>query len=590
MAKKNSYYAILRREMSDMIAQMDLPELHKQSLKARWLDQVLWMEKKADECRKWHYRLRLTTIVGGVILPALVGLNFAGRNETLRAWFPYLTFGLSQIIAVSAAVEEFCRYGDKWRQYRQTVENLKTEGWQYLQSSGPYEGHSNHAKGYSQFAARVESIIKDDVQSYISELMKQKAKEEELVAQSVSAANKSMEQVKTMVQPMPQSHPNPVQRGTPGQLSGYSQAAPYGAPPAPYGAPQPATTHPAAYPPAPPTMNNGWATPPANNWAAPSPMNYATPGMGLMAAPVYPAAAPSVAAMPTQQMSAMPGSAGLLKVLQDTVFKLSPHPADSLPDHQKLRVMGGSTYGLQSYTPADNQHVQLVLNTGLGTENCNTWFAFAPHVEIQDPNGGQAGTQTNGSKTNGGLQRLLALTQPPSAAPKELRLPVPFFKQTDNAYEAERTCNTSSCAMAAKFLGANISGDDEYYKYVIKHGDTTDHGAQTRALNDLQIHSTWHTNLDFEDLDHSLETGLPIVIGIYHRGTLEAPTGGHMLVVIGRTASGDYICNDPYGSVLDNYQSDPESGNGVVYPRQVLTHRWLAEGPKSGWGRLFQKA
>jgi hypothetical protein len=175
---------------------------------------------------------------------------------------------------------------------------------------------------------------------------------------------------------------------------------------------------------------------------------------------------------------------------------------------------------------------------------------------------------------------------------KGIRLNVPYYQQVDNKYEPMRTCNTSSCAMVARFLGAKISGDDEYYQKVIKYGDTTDHTAQTKALAEYGIKSIWRTDLSFKDLDHSLEAGYPVIIGILHRGTLATPTGGHMIVVIGKTANQDYICHDPFGSLLDpggGYTGSVHRGKGVVYPRYVLTRRWLPEGEDSGWGRLFTK-
>lgn len=197
--------------------------------------------------------------------------------------------------------------------------------------------------------------------------------------------------------------------------------------------------------------------------------------------------------------------------------------------------------------------------------------------------------QTSQSKTLEGFARMWRQI-PTAQKNRELRLNVPFYQQTDNRYEPHRTCNTSSCAMVARFLGAKISSDDAYYQIVRKYGDTTDHGAQTRALAEIGIKSSWHTNLDYDDLDRSLEAGLPIVIGILHRGTLHSPTGGHMIVVIGRTAKLDYICHDPYGSLLDpngGYSGSAENGRGIVYPRFVLNRRWLVEGEQSGWGRLF---
>jgi hypothetical protein len=172
----------------------------------------------------------------------------------------------------------------------------------------------------------------------------------------------------------------------------------------------------------------------------------------------------------------------------------------------------------------------------------------------------------------------------------DLVLKVPFFPQTDNLVQPDRTCNTSSCAMVAKFLGAKISGDDEYWKVVNKYGDTTDHGAQTKALSEIGIKSSWHIDLDFADLDKSLKADLPIVIGILHRGDTNAPTGGHMIVVLGKAADGSYyICHDPYGNLLDEYTSSASNGEFVKYPTWQLMKRWTADGKNSGWGRLFER-
>ncbi|MBD3885467.1 C39 family peptidase [Phormidium tenue FACHB-886] len=174
----------------------------------------------------------------------------------------------------------------------------------------------------------------------------------------------------------------------------------------------------------------------------------------------------------------------------------------------------------------------------------------------------------------------------------ELRLNVPYYQQVDNKFEPMRTCNTSSCAMVARFLGAKIVSDDQYYQTVIKYGDTTDHNAQTKALAQVGIKSIWRIDLGFDDINKSLEAGLPCVIGILHRGTLASPTGGHMIVVIGKTTNQDYICHDPFGSLLDaggGYTGDVNHGKAVVYPRYILARRWLPEGEKSGWGRLFMR-
>ena len=173
-------------------------------------------------------------------------------------------------------------------------------------------------------------------------------------------------------------------------------------------------------------------------------------------------------------------------------------------------------------------------------------------------------------------------------------LAVPYYPQTDNYRDANRTCNSSSCAMCLEYLKPGTlkgaKGDDAYVQKVFAIGDSTDHTVQTRVLEGYGIKSYFSYNLSFSDIDKSLSAGKPVVIGILHRGSLSAPSGGHMLCVIGKSPDGkSYICNDPYGSLNDGYTGAVTNGKGVQYYVEVLKHRWLEKGKdKTGWGRIFK--
>ena len=177
-------------------------------------------------------------------------------------------------------------------------------------------------------------------------------------------------------------------------------------------------------------------------------------------------------------------------------------------------------------------------------------------------------------------------------APASGILNVPFFPQTDNYRDPNRTCNSSACAMCLEYFKPGTlkgaTGDDQYVRKVFSIGDTTDHSVQTKALASYGVKSSFQYNLGFDDLDRELAAGRPVVIGIYHRGTLDNPRGGHMLVVIGKKGD-DYVVNDPYGSLNDGYSGPVANGKGAVYKKYELSYRWL-EGAKNktGWGRIFE--
>ncbi|WP_414516703.1 DUF4231 domain-containing protein [Nostoc sp. PCC 9305] len=178
MAKKDSYHEFLKEDFNKLFAGINLGDVQKHFLRSRWLEQVLWMESKANLSRDRHYFLRITTIIGGVILPALVSLNintnFKPNNRDIIMWS---TFGLSQIVAISAAIEEFFHYGERWRHYRRTVESLKTQGWQFSQLTGPYRIYPSHEQAFNLFASHVEDIIQRDVEIYATQVVQEKKEE-----------------------------------------------------------------------------------------------------------------------------------------------------------------------------------------------------------------------------------------------------------------------------------------------------------------------------------------------------------------------------------------------------------------------------
>jgi hypothetical protein len=183
----------------------------------------------------------------------------------------------------------------------------------------------------------------------------------------------------------------------------------------------------------------------------------------------------------------------------------------------------------------------------------------------------------------------------PSAPPKPsgILLNVPFYPQTDNYALPDSTCNSSACAMCLEFLKPGSlppgpKGDDAYLRKVLALGKSTDHSVQTRVLQSYGVNSVFRYDLSFADLDRELIAGRPVVIGFLHRGPESAPSGGgHMIVVRGKTDSGDYWINDPYGNLYENYVTPVANGRQVIYRKSTLEKRWTVKHPKDGWGRIF---
>ncbi|ASC71858.1 uncharacterized protein XM38_028120 [Halomicronema hongdechloris C2206] len=168
---KQTYADFLKQDFKQLFDALNLDDIQRHYLRSRWLDQVIWMEKKAAFCRDWYYRLRLTAITLGIIVPILLGLEFT--NPRASQVKKYLAIGLSGVVAVSAAIEEFFHYGERWYHYRRTVESLKTHGWQFSQLSGQYSDYDTCKAAFDDFTDQIEELIQRDVEIYVTQIAQQ---------------------------------------------------------------------------------------------------------------------------------------------------------------------------------------------------------------------------------------------------------------------------------------------------------------------------------------------------------------------------------------------------------------------------------
>ena len=253
-----------------------------------------------------------------------------------------------------------------------------------------------------------------------------------------------------------------------------------------------------------------------------------------------------------------PQLAASILAKQDTWLKRRPIQSSELAAEEKLFVPKGAAHewlSLTEYPAEPHKKVQLAAQPDA------TWWIYADHWKIIN--------DVDEIKTTGIL------------------LDVPYYSQRDNDRDPNRTCFSSSCAMMLKYLRSNsIKGDDEYIEEVFKHGDTTEASAQLAALAAFGLEAEFHQNGSWSDLDALLEQGIRVPIGILHKGTADAPSGGgHWIVVTGRTADRTaYIVNDPWGE-LDLVGGTYISTNGkqLKYSKKNLGKRWLIESSYSGW-------
>jgi hypothetical protein len=165
--------------MLTTIENLPLDDCQREFVRDRWWGQITWMDATARTCQRWHRWLRMITLVCGVIAPALVsatlGSDLAGYTDVARVGA--IAAGL--LVAISTGTEELFRFGQRWRHYRQTSEQVRSEGWLFFTLSGPYRRYATHAEAFRTFARNVEEAFQQDVDAFITNVFRENGRDRE---------------------------------------------------------------------------------------------------------------------------------------------------------------------------------------------------------------------------------------------------------------------------------------------------------------------------------------------------------------------------------------------------------------------------
>ncbi len=251
---------------------------------------------------------------------------------------------------------------------------------------------------------------------------------------------------------------------------------------------------------------------------------------------------------------------------QDTWLKRRPLQSADLAAEEKLFVPKGSAHEWDEISMLPGEvHYKVKLSA----QPDRDWWLYPDHFKIiNDPISNETAPST----------------------PKDIILNVPYYTQRDNQRDPMRTCFSSSCAMLLKYLKPNsITSDDQYINTVFTRGDTTNPIVQLEALQDYGVSASFKQSCSWETVESFLGKGVPVPIGILHKGPVSRPSGsGHWIIIIGTTSDRDkFWVHDPFGELdLLNGTYVNSNGNKKLYSKKNLTPRWMVEGPNSGWAIL----
>ncbi|WP_405148886.1 DUF4231 domain-containing protein [Nocardia salmonicida] len=109
-----------------------------------------WYNGKAMTMKSRHFQLRVLSVGGGVMVPALVNLPFTGASVVATV--------VSLLVAASVSLESVFKYREQWKNYRSTEQLLGHEKYYYWTRTGPYE-QLDEFTAFKMLVERVEGAI-----------------------------------------------------------------------------------------------------------------------------------------------------------------------------------------------------------------------------------------------------------------------------------------------------------------------------------------------------------------------------------------------------------------------------------------------
>jgi hypothetical protein len=284
-----------------------------------------------------------------------------------------------------------------------------------------------------------------------------------------------------------------------------------------------------------------------------------------------------------------------LVIKQNTVFKQYTLDSGKLAPKDKAAVAAGRSFEIHSWKPTGQFHWKVALvNQFLGDPPRNTWYVFAPHVQLVDSQGStnplpnpNTPTITPSPITPSPITPS-PITPAPKPTPPPIRLPdskilvVPYHYQLNNSENPRGACNVTCFAMVMNYFKISkrtnaLQLEDELYRYMENKGLSRHEPRDLRILgetyglkNDLTLRGSAN------DIRRSIAEGKPCIIHGYFTSF------GHIITIVGYDRNG-FIVHDPFGEWTANGYHEGPYGERLHYSNNLIQRTCSPEGTDHMW-------
>ena len=173
---------------AEALERVNLSDMQKSIIKARYIKVVQSFENRCRMLSLWFHTCRFTVTVGSLIVPALLSIQYTSTasstnnsdnsNPNSFAYRIYWsTWVISLLVTTSNGLSNIYKIDKKYYFLHTTLEQLRSEGWQYFQLSGRYSGFftphetPTHANQFVYFCHSVEKIKMKQVEEEYYKLL-----------------------------------------------------------------------------------------------------------------------------------------------------------------------------------------------------------------------------------------------------------------------------------------------------------------------------------------------------------------------------------------------------------------------------------
>jgi hypothetical protein len=149
-----------------------LDELKKIIFQERFIEVLKTFERRCWRIALFFHLLRILVSVGSLIVPALLSIQYSDTSASTSIKDPesfayeiyWATWVISLLVTTSNGVVSVFKIDKKYYFLHTTMEQLRSEGWQYLELSGRYSGFHTpgatptHENQFIYFCHAVEKI------------------------------------------------------------------------------------------------------------------------------------------------------------------------------------------------------------------------------------------------------------------------------------------------------------------------------------------------------------------------------------------------------------------------------------------------